>query len=262
LSSEVLFDPGFEEGSAVSFILSTLYYFQTTFIVLLWGGTVLLLYHNFKRIGRLKFWVLTTLPIVSFMSILISFYQELAPSSPVTEAISSNFMIPILILNYSALAVGIVFGLSFILTGRFLKHGVHSRDYMIIAGFGFIIFIWSNGATIIQTAYPPYGISTVSAMPLSLFMILNGLSYSAVSVAQDATLRRSIRKNVKDMKFLDSIGTAQMEQEMERKVLDIAKKNLETMMEESRVQPTIGEDDMKDYLHEVLQEVKTSRKRQ
>jgi hypothetical protein len=64
------------------------------------------------------------------------------------------------------------------------------------------------------------------------------------------------------MKFLDSIGTAQMEQEMERKVLDIAKKNLETMMEESRVQPTIGEDDMKDYLHEVLQEVKTSRKRQ
>jgi hypothetical protein len=260
--SEVLFDPGFEEGSAVSFILSTLYYFQTTFIVLLWGGTVLLLYHNFKRIGRLKFWVLTTLPIVSFMSILISFYQELAPSSPVTEAISSNFMIPILILNYSALAVGIVFGLSFILTGRFLKHGVHSRDYMIIAGFGFIIFIWSNGATIIQTAYPPYGISTVSAMPLSLFMILNGLSYSAVSVVQDATLRRSIRKNVKDMKFLDSIGTAQMEQEMERKVLDIAKKNLETMMEESRVQPTIGEDDMKDYLHEVLQEVKTSRKRQ
>lgn len=34
-------------------------------------------------------------------------------------------------------------------------------------------------------------------------MILNGLSYSAVSVAQDATLRRSIRKNVNDMKFLE-----------------------------------------------------------
>jgi hypothetical protein len=254
--SEVLFDPGFEEGSAVSFILSILYYFQTTFILLLWGGTVLLLYHNFKRIGRVKFWILVSLPIVSFMSIFISFYQDIAPTSPVTEAISSNFMIPILLLNYSGLAVGVIFGLSFILIGRFLKHGIHSRDYMIVAGFGFMIFIWANGATLIQAAYPPYGIATVSALPLSLFMILNGLSYSAVSVAQDITLRRSIRKNVKDMKFLESIGTAQMEQELQKRVLTIAKKNSEIMTEETGVQPSLSEDDMKQYLEEVIQEIK------
>jgi hypothetical protein len=254
--SEVLFDPGFEEGSAVSFILSILYYFQTTFILLLWGGTVLLLYHNFKRIGRVKFWILVSLPIVSFMSIFISFYQEIAPISPVTEAISLNFMIPILLLNYSGLAVGVIFGLSFILIGRFLKHGIHSRDYMIVAGFGFMIFMWANGTTLIQAAYPPYGIATVSALPLSLFMILNGLSYSAVSVAQDITLRRSIRKNVKDMKFLESIGTAQMEQELQKRVLTIAKKNSEIMTEETGVQPSLSEDDMKQYLEEVIQEIK------
>jgi hypothetical protein len=254
--SEVLFDPGFEEGSAVSFILSILYYFQTTFILLLWGGTVLLLYYNFKRIGRVKFWILVSLPIVSFMSIFISFYQEIAPTSPVTEAISSNFMIPILLLNYSGLAVGVIFGLSFILIGCFLKHGIHSRDYMIVAGFGFMIFMWANGATLIQAAYPPYGIATISALPLSLFMILNGLSYSAVSVAQDITLRRSIRKNVKDMKFLESIGTAQMEQELQKRVLTIAKKNSEIMTEETGVQPSLSEDDMKQYLEEVIQEIK------
>jgi hypothetical protein len=254
--SEVLFDPGFEEGSAVSFVLSTLYYFQTTFILLLWGGTVLLLYHNFKRIGRVKFWVLVTLPVITFMSILISFYQELAPTSPVTEAISSNFMIPILLLNYSALAVGVIFGLSFILIGRFLKHGIHSRDYMIIAGFGFIIFIWANGATLIQAAYPPYGIATVSALPLSLFMILNGLSYSAVSVAQDATLRKSIRRGVKDMKFIESIGTAQREQELQKRLLTIAKKNSEIMADETGVQPSLSEEDMKEYLEEVIKEIK------
>jgi hypothetical protein len=254
--SEVLFDPGFEEGSAVYFILSILYYFQTTFILLLWGGTVLLLYHNSKRIGRVKFWILVSLPIVSFMSIFISFYQDIAPTSPVTEAISSNFMIPILLLNYSGLAVGVIFGLSFMLIGRFLKHGIHSRDYMIVAGFGFMIFMWANGATLIQAAYPPYGIATVSALPLSLFMILNGLSYSAVSVAQDITLGRSIRKNVKDMKFLESIGTAQMEQELQKRVLTIAKKNSEIMTEETGVQPSLSEDDMKQYLEEVIQEIK------
>lgn len=93
-------------------------------------------------------------------------------------------------------------------------------------------------------------------MPLSLFMILNGLSYSAVSVAQDATLRRSIRKNVNDMKFLESIGTAQMEQELQKRVLDITKQTSETMTEETWVQPTLSEDEVKQYLHEVLQEVK------
>jgi hypothetical protein len=50
-----------------------------------------------------------------------------------------------------------------------------------------------------------------------------------------------------------------MEQELERKVLDIAKKNSEAMMEESGVQPSLSEDDMKSYLKEVLQEVKTSK---
>jgi hypothetical protein len=257
--SEVLFDPGFEEGSAVYFILSILYYFQTTFILLLWGGTVLLLYHNFKRIGRVKFWILVSLPIVSFMSIFISFYQDIAPTSPVTEAISSNFMIPILLLNYSGLAVGVIFGLSFMLIGRFLKHGIHSRDYMIITGFGFMIFIWAYSAILTQTAYPPYGIATVSALPLSLFMILNGLSYSAISVAQDETLRRSIRKSVKDMKFLESIGTAQMEQELQKRVLTIAKENSDVMTEKTGVQPSLSEDEMKEYLNMVANEIKRTK---
>ncbi|HEU4445393.1 MAG TPA: hypothetical protein VFR94_12045 [Nitrososphaeraceae archaeon] len=123
------------------------------------------------------------------------------------------------------------------------------------------MLMWSNGATIIQAAYPPYGIATVSAMPLSLFMILNGLSYSAVSVVQDATLRRSIRKNVNDMKFLESIGTAQMDQELQKRVLDIAKKISQTMTEGSGVQPSLSEDDMKYYLQEVLQEIKASKTR-
>ena len=87
-------------------------------------------------------------------------------------------------------------------------------------------------------------------------MILSGLSYSAISVAQDAALRRSIRKNVRDMKFIENIGTAQMEQELQKRVLTIAKKNSDIMTEETGVQPSLSEDDMKQYLEEVLKEIK------
>jgi hypothetical protein len=261
--SEVIFgissDAGNESNSPFDFFLSSLYYFQFGYVLLISGGTVLLLYHNFKRIGKIKFWVLVSLPTLIFLSTTLTIYQQINPTGLVAQATPIDYMIPILLMNYSALAVGVIFGLSFILVGRFLKQGIHSRDYMIIAGLGFILFLWANGATLIQTAYPPYGIATVSAVPLSLFMILYGLSYSAISVAQDETLRRSIRTNVNDMKFLDSIGTAQMEKEFEKKVLDITKKSSEIMIEESGVQPSLSEDDMKCYLQQVLQEVKADK---
>ena len=253
--SEVSFNPGYEEDSPLNLLDYVLHSTLTAFVLLLWGGTVVLLYHNFKRIGQVKFWVLVTLPVISFMGILTLVYQELAPTSLAPLLTPSNLMIPIWLLYYSGLSMGIIIGLAFILIGRFLKHGTHSRDYMIITGFGFMIFIWAYSAILTQTAYPPYGIATVSALPLSLFMILNGLSYSAISVAQDQTLRRSIRKSVKDMKFLESIGTAQMEQELQKRVLTIAKENSDVMTEETGVQPSLTEDEMKEYLNMVANEI-------
>jgi multisubunit Na+/H+ antiporter MnhG subunit len=165
---------------------------------------------------------------------------------------------PVSYSNRTEHTVGVIFGLSFLVIGRFLKQGIHTRDYMIIAGFGFMIFIWANGATIIQAAYPPYGIATVSAMPLALLMIMTGLYYSAVSVAQDVTLRQSIRKNVMDMRFLEGIGTAQMEKQVQARVSDLENVMKEERMElekKSGVQSSIQEQDIKQYLLEVLQEV-------
>jgi hypothetical protein len=253
--SELTFDLG-DEGSLLHFLYYPLHASFTGFILLLWAGTVVLLYHNFKRIGRVKFWVFVTLPVISFMSILIYIYEEIAPTSPVPEVPSLNLIIQILLLNYAGLSQGVVMGLSFILIGRFLKHGTPPRDYMIITGFGFMIFIVAYPGSLTEAAYPPYGIAAISAMPLSLFMILNGLSYSAISVAQDQTLRRSIRKGVKDMKFLESIGTAQMEQELQKRVLTIAKENSDVMTEETGVQPSLTEDEMKEYLDMVANEIK------
>jgi hypothetical protein len=254
--SEVSFNPGYEEDSPLNLLDYVLHGTLTAFILLLWGGTVVLLYHNFRRIGQVKFWALVTLPVISFMGILTVIYQELAPTSLAPLLSPSNLMIPIWLLYYSGLSMGIVIGISFILIGRFLKHGTHSRDYLIITGFGFMIFVWAYSAILTHTPYPPYGIATVSALPLSLFMILNGLSYSAISVAQDQTLRRSIRKSVKDMKFLESIGTAQMEQELQKKVLTIAKENSDVMTEKTGVQPSLTEDEMKEYLAMVVSEIK------
>jgi hypothetical protein len=83
---------------------------------------------------------------------------------------------------------------------------------------------------------------------------------SATSLSEDTKLRQSIRKYAIDQsRLLDSIGTAQMEQELRKTVLTIAKKQSDRMVEESGVQPSLSEDDMKQYLEEVIREIKVMR---
>jgi hypothetical protein len=92
---------------------------------------------------------------------------------------------------------------------------------------------------------------------LSCYLIYTGLYSSAISVSQDAGLRQSIRKSaIEEVKFLESMGTAQMKQELQKRVLTIAKENSDIMTEETGVQPSLSEDDMKQYLEEVLKEIK------
>jgi hypothetical protein len=87
-----------------------------------------------------------------------------------------------------------------------------------------------------------------------------GIYSSAVSISEDSKLRRAIRKfATTESKVLDSIGLAQMEQEVQKKVLTLAKEQEEKMVEETGVESSLDEGDMKEYLQEVIKEVKKSR---
>jgi hypothetical protein len=94
------------------------------------------------------------------MGILTVIYQESAPTSLAPLLTPSNLMVPIWLLYYSGLFMGVTIGLSFILIRSFLKLEAHSRDYMTITGFGFMIFILAYSAILAQTANSPYGIAT------------------------------------------------------------------------------------------------------
>jgi hypothetical protein len=97
---------------------------------------------------------------------------------------------------------------------------------MLITGFGFMLFINAATATVLQAAYPPFGLSNVSLVGLSAYLILFGLYHSALSISHDVKLRQLVGNSlVSDSNFLNSIGDAQMMHELENKILDITKKN-------------------------------------
>jgi hypothetical protein len=255
--SPVIFQTGYCPGTAMSVVGWLQSNSVLGYIILTWVATIFLLRAHIERVGKIKFWVLVTLPLVYFMISNLSLYQSLYPNSPVTTITSSNLMIPILLLVFVTALCGILFGISFWLVSRFVSHARDVRDYMIITAFGITLFFTVGVAALLQAGYPPFGLADVSFVALSSYLILMGLYYSAVSVAEDVTLRKSIKNSaIKELKLLDSIGTAQMTQEIENKVMKTTKANAELLAEQSGIEPSLTQDEIKEYVEKVIEEVK------
>jgi signal transduction histidine kinase len=162
-----------------------------------------------------------------------------------------------LVFTFSKSAGGILFGIALWTVSRHISKTSVVRDYMIISAFGLVILFTSNQASVLLTAsYPPFGLAATSFVGLSSYLVLVGIYSSAISVAQDTKLRQTIRQSaVEEAKLLVSIGSAQMEQEIQRKVLYVAKQQEESLTEETGIHASLTENDMRSYLSKVLEEI-------
>ena len=131
---------------------------------------------------------------------------------------------------------------------------------MIISAMDSFYFLLQAKLVLVTGPYPPFGLATASFIGLSSYLVLVGIYSSAISLAEDSKLRQSIRDfAIKETNLLDSIGTAHMEQEIQRRVLSLTKQNQNKMAEETGIQSSLTEDDVKDYLQQVITEVKKQR---
>jgi hypothetical protein len=247
-------------SSPIDSTLNTLYI--TTSIlgfILMWSATAILLRSYSEKLGKAKYWFLVSIPLVYFISQFLTLF-----SNQLASVITLYPVFFTLLFVFSKPVGGILFGAAFYSIGR--RSGTSSpngnfvRDYMTLAAYGVVLFFVSSQNTVAQPTYPPFGVIAASFLGLSAYMMFLGLYSSAISVSQDIKLRQSIRRSaIEEAKFLESIGAAQMEQELQKRVLTISKKNSDNMIEETGVQPSINEDEMKQYLGEVIKEIKTKK---
>jgi hypothetical protein len=222
--------------------------------ILMWSATAILLRSYSQRLGNAKYWFLVSIPLVYFISQFLTLFSNQLASVIVLYPVLFT-----LLFVFSKPVGGILFGAAFYSIGRSdtSPQGNFVRDYMTLAAYGVVLFFVSSQNTVAQPTYPPFGVIAASFVGLSAYMMFLGLYSSAICVSQDVKLRESIRKSaIQEVKFLESIGAAQMEQELQKRVLTIAKKHSDSMTDETGVQPSLSEDDMKQYLEEVLQEIK------
>jgi hypothetical protein len=91
--------------------------------------------------------------------------------------------------------------------------------------------------------------------------LFTGLNHSAISTAEDSNLRRSIKVSARQqLKLLDSIGNAEVVERLEKKVLEVTKSNAENLRKESGIEPSLSLTETKQYLYEVLDELKDRKK--
>ena len=124
---------------------------------------------------------------------------------------------------------GILFGLAFRVVAKSIRPKSAVRDYMIMAAFGFIA-IYFTAIFTYPAPYPRSGLG-VSMMGLSAYLIFVGIYSSGVSISEDINLRRSIKRSaIEEAKLLVSIGSAQMHQQLEKKILQNASQKVEDMV--------------------------------
>lgn len=228
----------------------------TASYILTWIGTVMLLRQYIHKIGKVKFYaILGSAMVYSLINYPLFVLGYFTP----TEENETDVMNNILIFGIAGVLTGIIFGAAFLLVARTLQKNTPIRGYMMMAAYGFILFYVAGSATAAQAAYPPFGLASVAFTGMSCYMIYAALYSAAVTVSQDSALRGVIRKSVMEQsKLLDSIGTAQMVKEVEALTSSVSKKAAK-MGEESGVQPSMTNEDIRDYMEFVMEELKGKR---
>ena len=223
----------------------------------MWIATVTLLYQYRYKLGRMKYFILMSLPLIYYLFPLEAYFGNIF--SPLIQDSPISFGVTYTITFSATKQLGaLVFSLTF-LTASSLVARDKIRKSLLISAIGMAVLFGSIEITTLQyKVYPPYGLITESLMPIGAYLLFIGMFSSATSVAQDAQLRNDFYKSAKSqLTVLRAIGIRQMEIEMLRKFKSAQKR---ASMLETNDQIYPEDEDIKEMVREVLREVYSKNK--
>ncbi len=224
--------------------------------ILTWIATVILMHSYSKKVGKAKYWILVIIPLVFFLSQFQFVFLDMFTPFRISEPILFGVVYTVF-LAATVPVGGALFGIAFWSVARKIEHDAVKR-YMMISAYGVMLLFSSNQFTSLALLpYPPFGLATLSFFGLSSYLVFVGIYSSAISVAVDTELRKSIRRYaIEESKLLDSIGMAQRNKEIEKNIVALMRTNQDKMIKETGIQSSLSEMDMKRYVEQVLRELR------
>jgi hypothetical protein len=248
----------FPEGTFLNYFFSYYRYLDYSSFLLTLIASAFLLYHYSKKTKTPKMIIIIALPILGYTATILD-----ALNIYDTETNPDLFYYYIF-QSLASISGGILFAFSFWFISKRLPES-SVKTFLKITSLGFILLYLSNHVDVTAATYPPYGINSLSLLPLASYFVLFGLYSSALSLSQDITLRQHLRSMARnDENLLSSIGTAQMETEVKRAVSelkDVADVEEKELAEKTGIETPIAENEVEDYLKQVIEEVSRARKK-
>lgn len=217
-----------------------------------WIASTMLLRNIYKKFSSLplSFWIILSLPLILYLIGKMPGFFSGESLTGIDEAYRFFFRI---LFRVGTIAGNILFGLAFFVVANKMRTS-KIKDYLILAGIGDTIVGISLSTSAVE---PTFGVAAHSLVLLSTYLFMLGLYSSAITVSQDLKLRQSIRDSaVEESKLLVSIGSAQMIQEIEKRVIAVVRQEKAQMAQRSGMQSTFTDQDTREYLTTVLKEIK------
>ena len=231
--------------------------------ILTWAATLMLLRQfylsNYGPGSKfpIKYWILLSVPLVLYV-----IGSGLIVSLPPAED-PYRYLFRIMFRG-GTIGSSILFGISFfIITRKVTEMGIRNRnilsverikDYLAISAIGIVMIGIANEASALQQTF---GAAAHGFVLLSSFMFSIGLYYSAISISQDDTLRKTIRKSA--MQLLDNIGTAQMTEEFMARIKKLVLRNQQMLEDEAGIPSELNENNLKEDMELVMEELRKNR---
>src|ERR687890_2465143 len=210
------------------------------------------------KIGRATFWTLIILPPVLFLTGIFA-PQLIKSTGSEFVYMEPRFLIFRVIGTAGWVAADFVIAYAYLLVAKTLERQITSRNkiinYLIIAALSTILVSPTTNNWITNSSYPPFGAIQRAFLVLASLLFSIGIYSVALSVAQDSELRHLARKYVKEYALLDTLGNAQENAEIMRKLVKLIHKQAGAMEKETGVEsPTLDDNEVRQYIDLVITE--------
>lgn len=219
----------------------------------MWVATSFQLRNHVEKLGKIRYWVLISLPLIYF---LLQFQPVLLQS--ISSYFHQDIIFNILYTLFFSAAKpigGILFGAAFWILGTKTRND-NLKRFMTLTAYGLVIFFASNQAIILTYGiYPPFGVITISFLGAGAYLLFVGIYSSSISVAQDISLNKMLKQQVTKFGLIENIGSgerARIETKIAHNAVNLGKK-----MEDLSGLPTSWEEqDIHDYIKLYYQEIR------
>ncbi|MGC1263099.1 MAG: hypothetical protein WA932_03965 [Nitrososphaeraceae archaeon] len=243
-------DPDFESSNSMASrhlskieLIIHLYGFlvpQVTAIAIAETVAVAFFLRYFKdQIGRGIFWTIIILPPVLFLTGIFG-PQIIKSTASEFVYMDPRFLIFRVVGTAGWVLADFVIAYAYILVAKNLGRQITSSrnqiiNYLLIAAFSTILISPTTNNWITNNSYPPFGAIARALLVLASFLFSIGIYSVAMSVAQDAELRHLARKYVKEYALLGTLGKAQDNAEIMRKIVKHIHQHADAMEKETSV---------------------------